>query len=380
MSRLLRRASVGAAILGLVAVGALRAQTEPVPGIDNTAFGTTSAEFLLLGAGARGAALGNSFAALATDPTALYWNPAGLAEMPRPGVTISTYDYLADTRYSWGGLAFPFGGGQSAIGVQIGTFGFSDQPVYTLNDPEGDGTTYGVSETFVGLTYARNFSDRFSAGITGKFISDRLGKTDATAIAVDFGTSFHALIGGRPIRASFVVANLGSGLQHTGVGLDVNVERQPPPGQQQIPQDPQPSRYQSEAFGLPVVFRVGLAYDFVNTTASRVTLTSSFSQPNNSNATAGGGLELALSDIGQTGFSVVARGSYTYQPDNDFAQAATPDAGFATALSSDEDLDGLALGGGLGYSRGSFYLGLDYAYRHLGILGGTNVFSATVYW
>ena len=57
---------------------------------DNTAFGTTSAEFLLLGAGARGAALGGSFAAIASDVTALYWNPGGLALMNNPGVAMST--------------------------------------------------------------------------------------------------------------------------------------------------------------------------------------------------------------------------------------------------------------------------------------------------
>ncbi|KPK02547.1 MAG: hypothetical protein AMS20_11930, partial [Gemmatimonas sp. SG8_28] len=132
-------AVVGAAVLAFVAAGAVRAQEVPLPGIDNTAFGTTTAEFLLLGAGARGAALGNNFAAITTDVTALYWNPAGVAEMTRPGLAISTYTYIADTRYNWGGIAFPFNDGASAIGLQIGTFGFSDQPIYSLAAPEGDG-------------------------------------------------------------------------------------------------------------------------------------------------------------------------------------------------------------------------------------------------
>ena len=86
------RAVAGAVLLGVVAVGAVSAQSADDLQFrrdDNTAFGTTSAEFLLLGAGARGAALGNSFAALAADPTALYWNPAGIAEMMRPGFTFS---------------------------------------------------------------------------------------------------------------------------------------------------------------------------------------------------------------------------------------------------------------------------------------------------
>jgi hypothetical protein len=380
MRRHIRSAVVGAAVLAFVAAGAVRAQEVPLPGIDNTAFGTTTAEFLLLGAGARGAALGNNFAAITTDVTALYWNPAGVAEMTRPGVSVSTYTYIADTRYNWGGIAFPFNDGASAIGLQIGTFGFSDQPIYSLANPEGDGSTYNVSESFYGLSYAQNFSDRFSAGITGKVISSKLAKTSATGFAVDFGTSFHALIAEKPIRASFVIANLGTSLTHSGVGLDLAVDRPAPPLQQEVPQDPQPARYSSESFNLPVVFRVGLAYDFVSNASSRVTFMGQFEQPNNSNATGGGGLELALTDIGQSGFTVMARGSYAYQPDNNLDANPGGDAGFATTLASKDGLDGMAFGGGLMYNRGSFGLGLDYAYRHMGVLGGTHVYSATLNW
>jgi len=375
----LRNALVSAAAFVLLAAGQLRAQEIPMPGLDNTAFGTTTAEFLLLGAGARGAALGNAAAAVVTDATALYWNPAGVAEMTRPGFTLSTYSYVADTRYSWAGITFPFGDGQSALGFQIGNFGFSDQPIYSLRAPDGDGSTYSVSESFYGLSYAQNFSDRFSAGITAKFINSRLAKVSASGVAVDFGTSFHALVAEKPIRASFVVANLGSQLTHTGVGLDLTVNRPPPPLQDDVPQDPQPARYQTESFNLPVVFRVGLSYDFISSAMTRLTVLGSFAQPNNSAATGGGGLEWSLMNIGQSGFSVVARGSYTYQPDNNIAPSGAA-AGFGTDLYATEDLDGMALGGGLMYGRGDFSLGLDYAYRHLGVLGGTNVFSASISW
>ena len=56
---------------------------------DNTAYGGASGEFLLLGAGARGTALGGAYAALATDATAMYYNAAGLAQLARPSVMVS---------------------------------------------------------------------------------------------------------------------------------------------------------------------------------------------------------------------------------------------------------------------------------------------------
>src|SRR5207245_6220052 len=106
---------------------------------DNTAYGGASGEFLLLGAGARGQALGGAYAALATDVTAMYYNPGGLAQLPRPGAMVSTYDYVAGTRYSWMGIAFPLTGRARSVGISAGTFGFSDQPVYTVDAPNGDG-------------------------------------------------------------------------------------------------------------------------------------------------------------------------------------------------------------------------------------------------
>ena len=365
-----------AATLALLTASPVSAQGN----VDNTAFGSTSAEFLLFGAGARGAALGGSFAAIADDITALYWNPGGLALIDRPGISASTYDYVANTRYSWVGLAVPFGEGARALGVHGATYGFSDQPVYTVENPEGDGSTYSVSQTYVGLTYSQNFSDRFSAGLTAKVITDELGRASATGFAVDFGTSFHAMIGSRPIRASFVLQNLGSTLQHQGSGLDVQVLREPPLGQETLPQEAQPANLRTKDFGLPVIFRIGLAFDFINSSSSRVTLMSEFNQPNNTNATANGGLEWALPNIGNSGFSVAARGSYTYQPDNDLDPDADL-AGFNTGLSSQENRDGLAFGGGIGWhARTGFGITVDYAYRDLGVLGGTNFISATLNW
>jgi hypothetical protein len=76
---------------GLLAAGPAAAVAQndtgqPVGQEDNTSYGTTSAEFLLLGAGARGTALGGSFAAIATDISALYYNPAGAALIEKAGL------------------------------------------------------------------------------------------------------------------------------------------------------------------------------------------------------------------------------------------------------------------------------------------------------
>ncbi len=377
MTKLLSR---GLCAIGLAAVLAGSAAAQQIAlRNDNTAYGGTAGEFLLLGAGARGTALGGAFAALVTDVTALYYNPAGLAQLSRPAAMISTYDYVAGTRYSWLGIAFPMSGGARTVGFSAGTFGFSDQPEYTVDNPEGTGRTYSVAETFVQASYGQNFSDRFSAGFSLKFINDKLADTRAGAVAVDFGTNFHATVGERPIRAAFVLQNLGSQLKHDGSGLDAGVTRTPPLGTPDIPQEPQQARLRASGWDLPVLFRVSVALDLFSRGQNRITLLSEFTQPNNTKPGAGAGLEWMGTNLGNSGFSLAARGSYTIQPDNNVTDISFGNLSTAEKSGSFTS-DGVAVGGGLQYGRGNFKLGFDYAWRNLGLLGGTNFLSFSVGW
>ena len=59
--------------------------------------GTTGADFLKIGVGARQAAMGNAFAGVADDATAIYWNPGGLGFADRWNITMSGNRWLFDT-------------------------------------------------------------------------------------------------------------------------------------------------------------------------------------------------------------------------------------------------------------------------------------------
>lgn len=353
-----------------------------VPG-NNTGYGTTAAEFLLMAPTARGAALGNALSATATDVSALYYNPAGLSQMTRPEFNASSTSYISNTRYTWVGMALPFGGGARAIGFSIGSFGFSNQPVYTVEDPtNASGQVYSVSETYVGLTYSQQFSDRFSTGITMKYIDDHLGDVEGRAFAIDFGTSFHTNIGGRPIRAAFTVQNLGSTLQHTGKALDATINRPAPTDQQNVPQEPAAAELKAKDWSLPVQFRVALAYDLFTTSMSHFSLLGEFSQPNNNEPTFGFGGEYAVK-LGSSGFEIAPRLSYTYQPANSLNPAdatSSSFAGFNTTITNGSY--GLAYGGGISY-RGSprgVGFGVDYALKSFGPLGNVSTVSVGLSW
>jgi hypothetical protein len=370
-----RNLALVAALLGGIPALSV-AQTDDQINQDNTPYGTTAAEFLLFGAGARGTALGTAFSAIATDVSALYYNPAGIALMPRAGAMVGTYDYVAETRYSWGGIAFPFSGGSRAVGIQVGTFGFKDQPVYTAEQPEGTGSVYSVSQTVAGITFAQNFSDRFSAGVTAKGVFDNLGEASGQAFAVDFGTSFHAQLSGHPIRFSFVVSNLGTNLSYSGSALETDAPRDSIPGEAPVPQNPQQAEFRTKDFPLPTIFRVGLAYDLIAGDNNRLTLLSDFNQPNNNAAGFSAGGEWMSQRLGGSPFGFALRGSYSYAAANNL----DPVDPTTTALSDEENLQGLALGGGLNYGTGNFNVGFDYAWKYLGVLGSTNFFSVSLGW
>lgn len=380
--RLLSR-PVTALFLAVALPGLLLAQeapTEPDNPVqiagDNTAFGGSAAEFLTFGAGARGMALGGSFSTIVDDVSSLYYNPAGLTAMQGPEVALTLMPYFADTDYYWTGIAFPFSDGDFGIGFFLGSFGFGDQPIYTEADPENvSGETYGVRETVAGISFAHAFIDRFSAGLTVKFINDdlatgSLGGASATAMALDFGVNFHSELGNRPIRLAFVVQNLGGGLQHEGEALrfrDVNLSSTDPTVPDQRV-DPPAAELTTAGFPLPRLFRVGLNYDIISSESSTLALMTEFIESNQQDPAFGFGGEYRWHGV-DVPIGVALRASYQTQPDHDSSLGAT---------TVSEGADGLGLGGGLFYRfSGKYRLQFDYAYRDYGALGSTDVFAVT---
>src|SRR5439155_18087839 len=61
--------------------------------------GTSSATFLKIGVGARAVGLGESFVAVANDPSAIFWNPAGLASLQKEELLFSHAGWPGDIHY-----------------------------------------------------------------------------------------------------------------------------------------------------------------------------------------------------------------------------------------------------------------------------------------
>ena len=273
--------------------------------------------------------------------------------MPRRRDMVGTYDYVADTRYSWGGIAFPFSGGSRAVGFQVGTFGFKDQPVYTVDQPDGTGSVYSVSQTFAGLTFAQNFSDRFSAGITAKGVFDNLGEASRQGLR---GGLRHQLP--RPAeRPSDQVRLRARQPGHQPVATaaralqaDVPPRRRSRARTATSRQLPQPAEFRTKDFPLPTIFRVGLAYDVITGDNNRLTVLCDFNQPNNNGAGFSRSAASGCPNSSAARTSGSRCGAATATPPPTTSTRSEP---HRTALNDEETLQGLAFGGGLELRRGS---------------------------
>ena len=135
---------------------------------------TNPASFLEIGAGARATSVGGAFVALADDVSAVYWNPAGLAQLT--GTTISIMNRLSafDTNYANTNLAFPISN-LGMLGLNFTYYGVGDIIAY---DDEGkEAGSLSDIETAFTISYAYGLG-RFLVGGNLKYIYKRLALND----------------------------------------------------------------------------------------------------------------------------------------------------------------------------------------------------------
>ena len=119
-----------------------------------------SNEFLNIGAGARGLAMGGAQVASVNDGTAGYWNPAGLAGIQdNPQVNLMHAEYFAGIgKYDYASVAFPARDNKRIIGITGLRFAVDDiMNTLFLVEPDGS-INYNNIQAFSSADYAFLFS------------------------------------------------------------------------------------------------------------------------------------------------------------------------------------------------------------------------------
>ncbi len=176
-----------------------------LPFISFAQFRKYSNEFLNIGAGARGLAMGSAQIASVNDGTAGYWNPAGLVGVKEhPEVNLMHAEYFAGIgKYDYGSIAVPIqDSGRRAIGVSLLRFAVDDIPnTLFLVQPDGS-IDYGSITSFSSADYAMLFSFAqkvkqkkgrlMSFGVNAKIIHRIVGSfASAWGFGIDAGVQMH---------------------------------------------------------------------------------------------------------------------------------------------------------------------------------------------
>jgi hypothetical protein len=176
--------------------------------------GTSGAQFLRIGAGARGPAMGGAFSPVADDATAIYWNPAGMARMDKREVALSYNAYFKDTAAQFLGYGHPTDHGTFGLGVSM----FGVKNIEKRSDVAGDADTpdlgtFNTRDMALALGYANKMAEnRLRYGASLKYINSNLNTKSAATAALDMGLLYSLMDEDRMI-ASLAVLNLGGTLK-----------------------------------------------------------------------------------------------------------------------------------------------------------------------
>ena len=311
-----------------------------------TKVGTTAGQFLKIGVGARANAMGGAYVAVDYGIESSYWNPALISRIPGQGEAAFNHStWLVDSQYDYVGISFNAPAG--SVGLSFISFRVPDEKVRTVLFPEGTGQVWDANSIAIGLTYARNLTQEFSFGITGKYIQETIYNESAQTFAVDLGIFYQTPW--NPLKLGVSIINYGGKMQLDGRDIYFN---EAPIGESGAVNEV-PAQYRMDRFEIPLSLRFGLALEAFKNENISVLLTSDGIHPNDNQESISTGLEVALKEL------ISLR------------------AGYRTLFMDDSE-QGLTLGFGLRHDTVAQNFRIDYAWADYGLLHSVHFLTFSV--
>ncbi len=179
--------------------------------------GTTGANFLKIGVGARASSMGEAYLGMSNDSTGMNWNPAGLADLNYTEVSLMHLAYFADITYENIAFAMPFHG----QGLGLGITWLNVAPFNSTLDPNA--VAGSASDFSLSGAYAFSFTKALRLGVVARGFSSSLASTSAFGGTLDGGVQFLPM--GRSLVFAAVAQNLGvqSGFESGGDPLPIGL-------------------------------------------------------------------------------------------------------------------------------------------------------------
>lgn len=159
--------------------------------------------FLRIGVNAEAAAMGDAQVALSRGAFSTYWNPAGLSAAGSNSLGASYHSWVGDSK-TYAAAARFRSGEKGGFGLFVTAMGNSGLEARTSpGEPQG---TFDVQFVSTGASYGRKFGP-VRAGITAKYLNERIFTSTASGYAFDFGLQAELLKG--DLRLGLAYQNAG---------------------------------------------------------------------------------------------------------------------------------------------------------------------------
>lgn len=256
--------------------------------------GTSSGSFLKIGVGARATGIGESFVAVANDPSAIHWNPAGLASLQRKELAFSHVEWPGDIQVEHVTYVLPVTRLGGSLAFQLGALSTEIEET-TEFAPYGTGRTFAYSDLVAGAAYARRWTDKLLVGAGLKFMREDLGSDvggpTTNAVLLDVGGIYYLGLGS--VRVGVALSNFSAELTPSGTFVS------PYTGE----------RRSYDGFDPPLMFRYGVAFEPLENASQRLTTALEFDLPADNAQVAKAGLEWLWSR------RLALRGGYNFNAD-----------------------------------------------------------------
>jgi len=277
----MRKVIISMALLLVVLSGAAQAQT-------SDRAGSVGALFLKLGVSPRAAAMGNTYMGVSDDITGIFLNPVSIVKLTGYEFFVSEMEYLVDMRTIAGAFSFPMPaaiGGRGAVNYT--SFFSGSMKMTTAQDIDGVLTDkdFNWNEFALGVTYARDFTDRFSIGLGAKYVRTDVADFYSQTFAFDVGTIYRT--GFRHLRLGMSATNFGPDMRFKGKYGNTYISGI---WEVSVPE-------QFGYYPLPISLQVGIADEVYSSEGFRVTGAIDYSHPNDLAERIHLGTELAYDEM-----------------------------------------------------------------------------------
>lgn len=217
---------------------------------------TTAAQFLKVEVGARALAMGGCFGALANDASALYWNPAGIAQLNDFELTLTHTRWIAGITNGFVGIALPLDKNNIfGLSFKYQTMGEMEQT--TIEQPQGTGLYFNARDIAIGISYARPMTSYLQFGVTTKMVHQSIWNETAMGLAVDLGLLLDTGIKGT--KLAMILTNFGTDLQFDGRDLIRGYDQLP----ESASNPDTEAKLSTEGWPLPTNLRVSIMNEIV---------------------------------------------------------------------------------------------------------------------